>query len=130
MGSRQSEDTYPQNYSPNLAINRDSIKRKIASQDGREELLQARGDEAQSIANILDQVSTSSRFYCPKESLSALQILSESGLHKKQRSRCSVTLQKLCGACCLLPDSHVISDGLELIDGSPASEKYDYDDNR
>jgi hypothetical protein len=116
MGSRQSEDTNPQNHSPNLAINWDSI-----TQDGREELLRARGDEAQSIANTLDHVFTASQVHLPKESLSTLQILSESGLHEKQRSRCSITLQKLCGACCLLPGSHVISDGLELTDDSPVA---------
>ena len=35
-----------------------------------------------------------------------------------QRIRCSVTLQKICGACCILPDSHVISDGLEVTSAS------------
>jgi hypothetical protein len=58
-----------------------------------------------------------------KECLSAPQILgdSESALQDKERTRCSVTLQKLCGACCLLPDSHVISDGLELTNELPVA---------
>jgi hypothetical protein len=63
MGSRQSEDTEFQNHSPNPAINSHSIRLRITSKGGRAELLRARGDEAQSIANALDHVFISAQFH-------------------------------------------------------------------
>jgi hypothetical protein len=119
MGSRQPEDTDPQNHPPNPTINSDSVRLRVASKAGREELLRARGDEAQSIANVLDQVFTSAHCHLPRECLPAPQILNDPTLQETERNRCSVTLQKLCGACCLLPDSHIISDGLELTNELP-----------
>jgi len=47
--------------------------------------------------------------------------ISDFDLNNKLRIRCSVTLQKLCGAFCLLPNSHVISDGLEITSSSPVA---------
>jgi hypothetical protein len=97
------------------------MKLKIASRDGREELLSAPADEVLSIVNVLDQVFTSAPCRSSKQCSSASQILTEPGLHNEQRIRCSVTLQKLCGAFGLLPDSHVISDGLELTNPLPVA---------
>lgn len=54
-------------------------------------------------------------------SSSTLQILTEPDIHENQRNKCSVILQKLCGACCLLPDSYIISDGLELTGDYPVA---------
>lgn len=56
-------------YQPNLTIvaldiTPEFIRLKIASQDGREELLRARGGEALSIANMLDQVYIQFHIYC------------------------------------------------------------------
>jgi hypothetical protein len=49
------------------------------------------------------------------------QILIEPNLHNKQRIKYSAALRKLCGACCLLPDSHIILDGLEVTSPEPVA---------
>jgi hypothetical protein len=71
--------------------------------------------------NILDQVFASAPCRSSRQCSSASQILTEPGLRNEKRIRCSVTLQKLCGAFCLLPESYVISDGLEITNPEPVA---------
>jgi hypothetical protein len=56
-----------------------------------------------------------------KGCLFVCQILTGGGIADEERGVFLAILQKLCGACCLLPKSHEISDGLEIISPSPVA---------
>ena len=102
-------------------ITRESIKTKTLTREGIRSLLQAKGDEALLIVNILDEVFVyRSRLEPEINSLSG-QILNESNLPTSQRQKCLAILRKLCGSRCLLPDSHNISDGLVVDTSSPVA---------
>jgi hypothetical protein len=108
-------------YLPEPVITPDYIELKLALKGGQKELLRARGEEARQILNVLDQVFPSAQRHLWDKFSFTSQILIKPGLHNKQRAIFLVTLKKLCGACCLLPDSHEISDGLEIISASPVA---------
>jgi hypothetical protein len=71
--------------------------------------------------NVLDKVQPQFRLHKDPVNDFSSQIVNEPGLQENLRNRCSIILRKLCSACYFLPDSHMISSGLEVTSTLPVA---------